>query len=140
MPSCAFCVPYCMCVVADRFEVAAFADAVERALLLDVLLLVRVRHAGDDAELAEAIAEDRAPVLAGRAVGDRRAPLRLSSARPKRGDLVGAEADVRRVDAAAARSCRRECCRAARGRRCRSRTQSLPLSGLSGIDLPVAFE
>ena len=70
-------------VVADRFELAAIGDAVKSPLLLDELLLVVVRHAGDDTELAESIAEDRTPVLAGLRRQRGPASTRWSSARPK---------------------------------------------------------
>ena len=91
-------------VVADRieFDVGARAalHAEELAVLLDVLLLVGVRRAGDEAELAEAVARRDAPVLAGRAVGSLRAPHVLERAAERR-DLLGRVADVRREDAAA---------------------------------------
>ena len=85
-------------VVARVLELALAGDAEEAPILLDVLLLVGVRHAGDDAELAEAIAERGAPVLPGLAVLVDRPPL-VPEQPAELGDLVRRVADVRRVDA-----------------------------------------
>ena len=107
-------------VVARVLELAGAGDAEEAAILLEELLLVGVRDAGDDAELAaEAVAERGAPVLARACRPCSPARHRFSSSAPELRDLRSRSSPHRACRCPGGRSCRRECRTAARARRCR---------------------
>ena len=101
MPSCAFWVPVWIRYGTGVLESAGARDAVEPSELVDELLLVGVRDACHDPELAgEAVAERCAPVLTGLSVVVHRHPEILEGP-PVLRDLVRRKANIGRVDALA---------------------------------------
>ncbi len=123
-------------VIARRIEGVVIPNPEEAPILLDELLFIGVRNAGDNTQVAKPVAERAAPILPGPAALVDRPPAVLQQS-PEVGDFGLRKADVRCVDAAPDDLVVRESPGSARAPSSKPSQSRLP-SGLIGKSSPVA--